>query len=198
MRRTILQIAGIVFILLFCILGWSLLLGALSERGVAQTDGALIRLHVLANSDDPADQRRKLLVRDAVLTALAPKLEGVTERAEARRIISESRAELTDCARRTLAAAGSYAPVRLELGTFDFPVKAYGDIVVPPGRYEALRVLIGDAEGANWWCVLFPPLCFIDESTVTRAADGEADEKTGELRRNLEFRLKIAELLKAL
>lgn len=198
MRRTILQIAGIVFILLFCILGWSLLLGALSQRGVAEADSGLIRLHVLANSDDPADQRRKLLVRDAVLAALAPRLEGVTERAVAMRIVGESRAELADCARRTLAAAGSYAPVRVQLGTFEFPVKAYGDIVVPPGRYEALRVLIGDAAGANWWCVLFPPLCFIDESTVTRAASGEADEKTVEVRKNLEFRLKIAELLEAL
>lgn len=196
MRRRYLQTVGIVFILAFCAVGWSLLAGAADRY--AAVGGGLVRLHVLAASDAPEDQRLKLLVRDAVLARLAPRLEGVKERAQAMRIISESRAELVDCARRALAAAGSYAPVRAEIGAFAFPVKAYGDLVVPPGRYEALRILIGEAQGANWWCVLFPPLCFIDESTVTRAAAGDADAKTLEVRKNLEFRLKIAELLQAL
>lgn len=197
MRKEFLRAAGLAFVLVACAVGWSLLVGTLMQRSAAE-GGGLIRLHVLAESDDPADQRLKFLVRDAVLAQLAPKLEGVEDRSQAARIIGESRAELADCARRTLAAAGSYAPVRVQLGTFDFPVKSYGDLVVPPGRYEALRILIGDAQGANWWCVLFPPLCFIDESTVTRASDGEADEKTLEVRKNIEFRLKISEVLKTL
>lgn len=196
MRRTWGKSFHIIFIICFCIVGWSLLAEAIAKRQVDEKESGLIRLHVLANSDSPADQRLKLAVRDAILRDLAPKLEMVKRREDARQIIVENQARLLLLAKETLLKNGSADPVQIELGAFDFPLKTYGDVVVPAGRYEAVRVLIGEAEGANWWCVLFPPLCFIDESKVVYPAqNGEAQNQTQAAKTSVEFRFKIAELL---
>lgn len=189
----------IVFMFCFCIVGWSLLAEALAEHQSPEDVPGLIRLHVLANSDSPSDQNLKLSVRDAIIRYLSPLLENIKDPDEARDIILEQKLNLINLASKTLLAQGAYYPVDVEVGVFDFPLKTYGDIVVPAGRYEAVRILIGEAGGANWWCVLFPPLCFIDESKVVRTTDNpEIQSEMQIVSDKIEFRFKIAELIREL
>lgn len=122
----------------------------------------LIRFHVLANSDSKADQALKLKVRDAILRKFDPVFGQADSITEARSLIKENIPKMQAEAARVIKANGKNFPVKVVYGNFDFPVKSYGDLTLPAGRYEAVRVLIGKAEGANWWCVLFPPLCFVD------------------------------------
>ncbi|MEW8978670.1 MAG: stage II sporulation protein R [Symbiobacterium sp.] len=123
-------------------------------------DPNLVRIHVIAHSDDPADQALKLAVRDAVLDRLRPALAGAGSRAEAEAEIRKLLGELERTAAAVVAAQGFEYPVRAELGSFHFPGKAYGDLYLPAGRYRALRILIGDARGANFWCLVYPSFCY--------------------------------------
>lgn len=154
----------------------------------------LIRLHVLANSDSAADQQLKLKVRDAVIAYLAPYLETVMDKEMARRIVVEHKEELSAVAKQVVATNGVDYPVTVQFGMFDFPIKAYGDLVLPAGKYEAVRVLIGKAEGQNWWCVLFPPLCFIDITNATALPPKEFIGNKEQQNEKIEFRWKLAEL----
>lgn len=136
--------------------------GGLSPEYLAEN---LIRLHVLANSDSEADQALKRAVRDAILEEVTPLFTGASSRQEAEERIHEAMPAIQAAAATVIAAAGQSYPVSAELGQYEFPGKAYGALWVPAGEYTALRVLIGEAEGANWWCVLFPPMCFVDWAT---------------------------------
>ena len=122
----------------------------------------LIRLHVIANSDAPEDQELKRNVRDAVLDYVRNELEDSKDIEKTKAIISSKIKDITAVAKRTVSSSGSNYPVSAVLGNYPFPTKAYGDIKLPAGSYQALRIIIGKGEGANWWCVLFPPLCFVD------------------------------------
>jgi stage II sporulation protein R len=125
----------------------------------------VIRLHVVANSDSDGDQALKRAVRDAILAEVTPLFLDVTTPAEARATMEQAIPQILAAARRAIAAEGKGYSVQAEFGRFDFPGKAYGSLFLPAGQYTALRVLIGEAKGANWWCVLFPPMCFVDWST---------------------------------
>ena len=137
--------------------------------------GDIVRLHVVANSDAPFDQMVKLKVRDALLSYMGPKLRRVTSAGGAAIVISENRRDMEEIARRVLLLNGLAYPVQVQFGQFDFPIKAYGDAVYPAGQYKAVRVMLGKAEGSNWWCVLFPPLCFIDTNNAVSAKAVELD-----------------------
>ena len=128
---------------------------------------SLIRIHVLGSSDNEADQALKLKVKDAVVAYLAPQLEDSQSLDESRAIIQNNMSHITQIANETLALEGSTDTVSLQYGHFDFPIKYYGSFSLPAGNYEALRILIGEARGRNWWCVLFPPLCFTDSNVQT-------------------------------
>ncbi|MGB9885552.1 MAG: stage II sporulation protein R [Moorellales bacterium] len=128
----------------------------------AYTPDNLIRLHVVANSDRPQDQSLKYRVRDAILQELSPQFARVQGVAEAEEVVRQSRQHLEDIANRCLASAGASYRARVEVGVFAFPTRAYYQTVLPAGSYRAVRVVLGAGEGANWWCVLFPPLCFVD------------------------------------
>lgn len=154
----------------------------------------LIRLHVLANSDSEPDQQLKLKVRDAVIAYLAPYLEPVMDKETAKQIVLEHQHELTALAEKVVTMNGAHYPVSLEVGVYDFPIKAYGSLVLPAGKYEAVRILIGKAEGKNWWCVLFPPLCFIDITNTTAVPPKEFAGDKEQHDEKIEFRWKIAEL----
>ena len=123
-----------------------------------------IRIHVLGNSNSETDQVLKLKVKDAVVAYLAPQLERSQSLDESREIIQKNMSQIVSVANVTLAQEGSTDTVTLQYGHFDFPIKYYGGFSLPAGNYEALRILIGEATGRNWWCVLFPPLCFTDSS----------------------------------
>jgi len=116
----------------------------------------LLRFHVVAASDGEYDQHIKHQVKDALLASIAPWLE------EARRLVGRHLPDIQAKAAGLLAEVGCDSPVRVELGVYSFPTRVYGQCVVPAGDYHALRVEIGQAQGQNWWCVLFPPLCFLE------------------------------------
>lgn len=122
----------------------------------------LIRLHVIANSDSPEDQSLKHTVRDAVLEYVRSIIKDVNSVDQARAIVSENLSGITAVAKQVIEDSGSSYEVKAALGSYPFPTKAYGDILLPAGEYQALRIVIGNGGGANWWCVLFPPLCFVD------------------------------------
>lgn len=132
----------------------------------------LIRLHVIANSDSATDQATKLAVRDAVNAYLAPSLSGVTSVAAASDIVRAKLGEVEQVADAALAAAGITYTATAEYGRYAFPTRTYADLVVPAGDYDAVRVVLGDGAGRNWWCVIFPPLCFVDIATKQTPAAG--------------------------
>ncbi len=122
----------------------------------------LIRLHIIANSDSAADQALKLAVRDAVISTLGPALAELTDTAQARDYVANNLDQFTAVAAQVICHYGAAYKVQAKLGRSQFPTRVYGDLVLPAGEYEALRLTIGSGQGQNWWCVLFPPLCFVD------------------------------------
>lgn len=124
---------------------------------------SVFRLHVIANSDSKEDQDLKYIVRDNVLNYVNEIGKSVTSKEE---LISMLDLDgIKQIAKQTILEQGFDYDVSVEVGNFSFPTKTYGDIALPAGFYDALRVKIGSAEGKNWWCVMFPPLCFIDVSS---------------------------------
>ena len=122
----------------------------------------VIRFRVIANSDNPIDQAVKLDVRDAVLRVLEPHLDQVTTFAQAKNVLKKLDARVLKVANQVLKSEKAPYQARVTLGTTVFPTKVYGSWVLPAGRYTALLVTLGRGDGHNWWCVLFPSLCFID------------------------------------
>ena len=132
-----------------------LLSGLWAEGRQASIAGSLVRLHVLAVSDAPEEQELKLRVRDAVLSLLAPKLAGVQSADEAGEVLTDSLPLIQAAAQE--AAEGR--PVRVSLGEERYPTRDYAGFSLPAGRYRSLRVVLGEGQGHNWWCVVFPPVC---------------------------------------
>ena len=133
--------------------------GAVALHTQSQLAEKVVRLHVLANSDSEEDQALKLKVRDAVLEQATETLRGADSQAEASRRLTDILPELEETARAVITANGYDYGVRAELAETSFPTKEYDGFALPAGEYLALRVLIGEAAGQNWWCVLYPGLC---------------------------------------
>lgn len=196
MSKKILGECSLLAIIMFVFMGWFFFVCQTKDNlPVSCGKENLIRLHVLANSDSATDQQLKLQVRDAIIAYLTPYLEQVAQKSEAEEIVRAHKDTLTQIAQQIITNNGADYPVELEFGMFDFPIKSYGNLVLPAGKYEAVRILIGRAEGKNWWCVLFPPLCFVDITngtalpTTTGSTDSEAPQ--GE---KIQFKSKFAEL----
>ena len=130
----------------------------------------VVRLHVLANSDTEEDQALKLLVRDAVLERTTEILEQSEDRESAEALLRESLPELEALAGETVRANGYDYAVTAELKDTSFPTKEYDGFALPAGEYLALRILIGEGAGQNWWCVVFPPLCTAASADVPETA----------------------------
>ena len=142
---------------------------------------AVFRLHVLANSDSAEDQALKLKVRDSLLNYMNDICSNCTTKEEAISLANENKKNFQQIAEQTISENGYNYPVKINIDNFYFPTKNYGDITLPAGFYDALRVEIGEAKGKNWWCVMFPSLCFIDVSS------GIVDDSAKEnLEKNLE------------
>ncbi len=131
----------------------------------------LLRLHVVAHSDDAGDQEQKLEVRDAVLRELAPELEQAQNAVDARRRVAERLEHVLEVARNLPSIRAKGYEVTAGLGVYTFPQRSYGSLHLPAGEYYALRLQIGAGEGGNWWCVLFPPLCYVDLATPATAPE---------------------------
>lgn len=132
----------------------------------------LIRFHVIANSDSEDDQELKLKVRDAVIAYLEPKLEKSSSIEESEEIIKGEYKNLEKISKNIIDENGYTYNVAIGLKYSNFPAKQYSSVVLPAGEYKALKIVIGEGKGKNWWCVMFPPLCFVDEE------NGIIDEKT--------------------
>lgn len=154
--------------------------GAVSITNLSNTyvDGLsknILRFHVIANSDSADDQRVKLKVRDAILASYKNTMTKCKNKNEAIKFLNEKKLSIEKTADQILAQNNKNYKAISMIGDFPFPSKAYGDIVLPPGKYSALRVVLGEGKGRNWWCVMFPPLCFID---ITMSNATEQSDKT--------------------
>lgn len=126
---------------------------------------SVFRFHIVANSDSDEDQNLKLVVRDNILNYMEEIASDVSTKDEAISIINAHLDDFYNIAIKTIQDAGYNYDVKLTVGEFDFPTKEYGDISLPAGIYDALKIEIGEAKGHNWWCVMFPTLCFVDVSS---------------------------------
>ncbi|MBR3614358.1 MAG: stage II sporulation protein R [Clostridia bacterium] len=168
----------ILILLLFCFILTSI--SSYASTVSQNLSSNFFRLHILANSDSKLDQDLKLKVRDAIIEHMNSQSFSNTNKSEVINSVRNNLEIYKQIAEDTIEEAGFYYPVSIEIGNFYFPTKIYGNISLPAGYYDALRIKIGNAEGQNWWCSLFPPLCFVDISS------GIIDEESKEnLKENL-------------
>lgn len=132
------------------------------------------RLHIIANSDSNEDQELKLKVRDAVLEYMNSLTSNINNKSEVIEIVQEHMEDFKSIAKKVVSENGYKYDINIEIGNFYFPTKFYGNISLPAGYYDALKIEIGESAGQNWWCSLFPPLCFVDISSGI--IDDESEE----------------------
>ena len=144
--------------------------GAGTVRTRQEISDKVVRLHVLANSDSKEDQALKYRVRDAVLGRITALVSTSADRGEAEGLIRGRLLELEELATKEIAAAGYDYPVSASLKELEFPTREYEGFTLPAGEYLALQIVIGEGEGQNWWCVVFPPLCTAAASEVSASA----------------------------
>lgn len=152
------------FILVSALLILYVCISAVSYTHAVTTDIAdsVFRLHVIANSDSAEDQNLKYIVRDKVIEYMSSISQNASSKEDVIEIAKANLDKIQAIASQTIRENGYTYSVNVEVGNFSFPSKRYGDITLPPGYYDALRIKIGETEGQNWWCVMFPPLCFVD------------------------------------
>lgn len=158
MKKFILTSFTVIFIIFIAMNGFKIS----SKASQSDIASKLIRFHVIANSDDKIDQELKLKVRDSVLKYISPKLVNCKNIEQSRKIIKSEDKNIKKIAEKVIDKNGFKYIVATVLSQENFPVKTYGNITLPQGKYEAYRIIIGNGSGQNWWCVMFPPLCFID------------------------------------
>lgn len=152
------------FILVSALLILYVCISAVSYTHAVTTNIAdsVFRLHVIANSDSAEDQNLKYIVRDKVIEYMSSISQNASSKEDVIEIAKANLDKIQAISSQTIRENGYTYSVNVEVGNFSFPSKRYGDITLPPGYYDALRIKIGEAEGQNWWCVMFPPLCFVD------------------------------------
>lgn len=187
----------------------------LEELNYNDIKDKLIRFHVIANSDSEEDQNLKLKVRDKVVEVLSEKLASVKSIEEAEYILTENIECINKISKEVIEENNYTYEVNTMLSNENFPNKVYGDYIFPQGNYKAFRVIIGDGKGQNWWCVMFPSLCFVDESKNEVDSDTLKEEieciepknetKTNENKDNnessnsdnkIKFKVKLIEVIK--
>ena len=137
----------------------------------------VLRFHVLANSDSEEDQALKMKVKEAVISYMKEELPDAQSVEETKKWTGSHEEELEAAARKVIEEEGYDYDVKANLTTSYFPDKTYGDVTFPSGYYEALRIEIGEAKGHNWWCVLYPNLCFIDAVHAVVPEEGKQELK---------------------
>ena len=193
-------ILSILFIVFFAITAYSYA-NNISE-GLAED---IFRLHILANSDSNEDQSLKLKVRDAVLEYMKTLTENTLDKQSVIEMSKTHMENFREIAKKVIKENGYDYPVNIEIGNFYFPTKYYGNISLPAGNYDALKIEIGEAKGQNWWCSLFPPLCFVSVSSGIVDEEGEeylkenlSEEEFAIVSGNsseIEFKFKIVEMI---
>lgn len=130
--------------------------------GLSEINSKVIRLHVLANSDSLEDQQLKYKVRNKIITTFNEEFENINSKFDSSNIIIEKIHQIRCEAEEVVKEEGYDYDIDVYYGNYKFPRKMYEEIVLPEGYYDAVRIEIGSAKGSNWWCVMFPPLCFVD------------------------------------
>ena len=183
---------SVIFALTFCFI----LMLVPFEGQCREISDKVFRVHILANSDSEADQKLKLRVRDALVNAGEEILKDVDSKEEAERLIEKNIPKLKSIAENVVFQNGYDYPVDLEITNMYFDTRHYGNITMPGGFYDALRVKIGKAEGKNWWCVMFPSLCIYSvsktETLEENLSDGEY--KIISSKNEYQYRFKIVEI----
>ncbi|MDU2490210.1 MAG: stage II sporulation protein R [Clostridium celatum] len=190
----------------------------LTELNYDDIQDKLIRFHVIANSDTDEDQNLKLKVRDKVVEALSEKLSNVNSLEEAENILKENIDYVNEIAKEVIEENNYTYEVNTMLSYENFPDKVYGDYIFPQGNYEAFRVIIGEGKGQNWWCVMFPSLCFVDESknsvdssdlkeeieniepknNETTNENNKKNKESSNVNNEVKFKFKIVEVIKGI
>jgi stage II sporulation protein R len=153
------------------------------QQGIADK---VLRFHVLANSNSAQDQELKLAVRDAVGQKISELLKGAENRTTCEAVILEAEEEIRACAKAVMEEAGYSYDVAVLVADVDFPAKAYADYVFPAGEYRAIQVVIGAGEGNNWWCVMYPNMCF--SGSVYEVVEEEAKQALQEVLTEEEYK----------
>ncbi len=165
---------------------------------------SVFRLHVIANSDSYEDQNLKYIVRDKVLEYINSISGNENSKEDVIALAKANINEIQKIAENTIQENGYNYSVKLNIGNFAFPTKTYGDISFPAGFYDALKIEIGEAKGQNWWCVMFPPLCFVDvtsgivpeesKEVIKENLSEEEYELLSENSNDINFKFKIVEM----
>ncbi|CAG9620119.1 stage II sporulation protein R [Sutcliffiella rhizosphaerae] len=162
------------------LLGEQVTAGAEVKNGAMVIPDEAIRLRILANSDGTEDQELKRKIRDRVNEEITVWVEGLTSREEAREVITGNLDKIESLVEEVMAEEGLSQSYNVDFGRVDFPTKMYGKFIYPAGDYEAILITLGEGKGANWWCVLFPPLCFLNfsngEATATPFEEDETED----------------------
>ena len=167
-------------------------------------EDSVFRLHVIANSDSTEDQNLKYIVRDKVLEYINNISKNVSSKEDVIKMAQDNIDKIQTIAENTIKENGYNYCVKLAIGNYAFPTKTYGDISFPAGFYDALKIEIGEAKGQNWWCVMFPPLCFVDVSSgivpeeskeiIKENLLNEEYELLSENNNDFKFKFKIVEM----
>ena len=189
------------FVIVFALLILYLLISVFSYSNAVSKDisDSVFRLHVIANSNCTEDQNLKYLVRDELINYMNSISSNISSKQEAINLIEKNKDNFYKIAKQVISDTGFDYDINIEIGNFSFPTKSYGDISLPAGFYDALRIKIGNASGQNWWCVMFPTLCFVDisngvvpeESKEDLQNNMEEEEYNLISSDNLEFKLKF-------
>ena len=182
-RKSVLYVCFGAVVLLASVLGAQYGKQVKLQREIAEK---IVRFHVRANSDSEEDQQLKLEVRDAVGALLGERMKTASDRAECEAVIRASMDEVVETAEHVIEEEGCSYDVTAQLAAVDFPVKTYGDYTFPAGTYEALELVIGEGEGHNWWCVMYPNMCFSD--SVYEVVDTDAEESLRKVLTEEEYR----------
>lgn len=160
----------ILLTLSICICVTFMLLSFMPVHGESEIYSSVLRLHVLANSDSEEDQALKLKVRDTVLNVCTKLTEGCSGIEEAQAVIEKNKENICKAAHKRVIDEGYDYPVSIKLGIEEYPTRTYDSLCFPSGEYLSLQIKIGNAEGKNWWCVLYPPMC------LSAASKNEAED----------------------
>lgn len=166
----------------------------------------IIRFHVIANSDKEEDQKIKLEIKDKIISYIYPFLQKSNSIENSRDILNSQKENILNIASEILLESGYNYKANIEFSRENFPEKSYGNIILPQGEYEAFRIILGDGKGKNWWCVMFPPMCFIDVTKGKIEEDKSKEELDAVIENanrsqnndtnNIKIKFKILEIFK--
>jgi len=196
MKQKICFILSIIFILSFC--------GVYALAVHREISDGIIRLHIVANSDSFTDQSAKLAVRDAIINTVKNDFSVNTNKEEFKALLSQNQNKIKEIADRVLLKSGLDYKSHISLEKVYIPRKSYKNIILPEGKYDALVIRLGESYGKNWWCIVYPPLCFTEESVGDLSDEGIdylknvlSDESLSLINRDaveIEYKFKLVEL----